>query len=284
MAAFCVPPTKARPGPGVCDVKTIVFSHANSYPAGCYRVLFDDWRAAGWTVRALPQFGHNPRFPVTSNWPHLVEELLHFIDEDVRPQGPVALVGHSLGGLLSLMAASQRPGLASHVLMLDSPFISGWRTHLVRLSKVGNLGLRVPPASISLRRRNHWPTGADAAAHFRAKKMFQAWDPRVLGDYLACGFQPDPERGGVTLAFRREVETAIYAGLPHTLPQFARRLKVPLAVIAGAQSAEMRQGGLEATRRIAGPNFLEVPGSHLFPFEQPNQTAATVAALLAQLR
>lgn len=264
--------------------KTLVFSHANSYPAGCYRVLFEEWRAAGWTVRALPQFGHNPRFPVTSNWPHLVEELLHFIDHDVRPQGPVALVGHSLGGWLSLIAASQRPGLASHVVMLDSPYISGWRTHLVRASKIGQIGLRLPPTSLARRRRNHWPTGADAAAHFRAKKRFQAWDPRVLGDYLACGFVPDTERGGVTLAFRREVETAIYACLPHTLPQLTAGLRTPVAVIAGADSTEMRQGGLAATRRFAGRNFLEVPGSHLFPFEHPNETAATVAALLAQLR
>jgi len=26
---------------------TLVFSHANSYPAGCYRLLFKVWRDAG---------------------------------------------------------------------------------------------------------------------------------------------------------------------------------------------------------------------------------------------
>ena len=31
---------------------TIVFSHANGFPAGTYRVLFDVWRDAGWQVAA----------------------------------------------------------------------------------------------------------------------------------------------------------------------------------------------------------------------------------------
>ena len=55
--------------------RILVFSHANSYPAGCYRLLFEQWRAAGWQVHALPKFGHDRRFPVSSNWPRLVDEL-----------------------------------------------------------------------------------------------------------------------------------------------------------------------------------------------------------------
>ena len=36
---------------------TIVFAHANGFPAGTYRVLFDAWRAAGWRVCAVDKFG-----------------------------------------------------------------------------------------------------------------------------------------------------------------------------------------------------------------------------------
>ena len=32
---------------------TIVFSHANGFPAGTYRVLFDAWRSAGYRVVAM---------------------------------------------------------------------------------------------------------------------------------------------------------------------------------------------------------------------------------------
>ena len=32
---------------------TLVFSHANGFPAGTYRTLFDRWREAGWRVVAV---------------------------------------------------------------------------------------------------------------------------------------------------------------------------------------------------------------------------------------
>lgn len=263
---------------------TLVFSHANSYPAGCYRVLFEHWRAAGWQVHALPKFGHDRRFPVSSNWPRLVDELALFIETEVRPDAPVALVGHSLGGLLSLMLAARRPDLARCVVQLDSPFISGWRRELLRLGKLSGMAWRVPPASIAKQRREHWPSAEALRTHFSSKPLFQAWDPRVLDDYLDCGFEPDPDRGGLRLAFRRGVETRIYAGLPHHLPRLARRLRAPVGFIAGTRSLEMRQGGIAATQAFVGPaRFREIEGTHLFPMEKPDETASAVLSLLQEL-
>ena len=82
----------ARPG----QAGVIVFSHANGFPAGVYRQLFEAWRANGFVVFAIDRLGHDPAWPVTSNWPHLRDQLIAFIDTAVG--GPVWLVGHSLGG------------------------------------------------------------------------------------------------------------------------------------------------------------------------------------------
>lgn len=261
----------------------LVFSHANSYPAGCYRLLFEAWLAAGYPVHALPQYGHDARHPVTSNWTDLVDELLRFIDEQVRPQGPLILVGHSLGGLLSLMAAARRPAVAQGVLMMDSPYVRGWRAGLLAISKASGRSARKPPASIARERRNHWPDRAALQAHFESKPLFKAWDARVLQDYLDSGFEPDPERGGLRLGFRREVEAAIYATIPHQLVRATRDLRTPLAFIAGTRSREMRMGGVEATRKRVGALFREIEGSHLFPFERPEETATLSLDLLARL-
>lgn len=62
------------------DPATIVFSHANGFPAGTYRVLFEAWRQAGHHVLALPRFGHDPAYPVASNWRPTRDELIHFIE------------------------------------------------------------------------------------------------------------------------------------------------------------------------------------------------------------
>ncbi len=88
----------------------LLFSHANGFPVRTYRKLFraleDDF-----DIRAVERYGHDPKYPVTREWPHLVEELLDELDRATRDgtERPVWLVGHSLGGFLSLMASLRRP-------------------------------------------------------------------------------------------------------------------------------------------------------------------------------
>ena len=53
--------------------KTLVFSHANSYPAGTYRQLFDALRA-DFDVQALDMHAHNSAYPVRDGWHELVDE------------------------------------------------------------------------------------------------------------------------------------------------------------------------------------------------------------------
>lgn len=261
---------------------TLVFSHANGYPAGTYRQLFAIWRAAGWRVLALEKFGHDPRYPVTSNWPRLRDQLIDFVDAQA-PQGAF-LVGHSLGGLLSLLAASRRPALAHGVVMLDSPVVTGWRAHTVQVLKRSRLMQRLGPGKVSITRRHEWPSRRAAFEHYAAKSMFARWAPGMLADYIAAGTQ---RQGGRTvLAFDRAVETRIYNTLPHQLGTVLRRhpLQCPVAFIAGTRSAEVRQGGLEAARRLAGERFAWIDGTHLYPMERPQETAAKVLALLDSMR
>lgn len=128
--------------------RTIVFSHANSFPASTYQALFEGWRAANYEVHALDKFGHDPRYPVTMDWPHLVAQLKDFIEREVGH--PAYLVGHSLGGYLSLMAASRYPHLAQGVVVMDSPVLHGWKNAGVGLAKkLGTLDRVVTPARIA---------------------------------------------------------------------------------------------------------------------------------------
>ncbi|MFM6990489.1 MAG: alpha/beta hydrolase, partial [Rhodoferax sp.] len=71
----------------------IVFSHGNSFPVSTYGVMLDAIRARGFRVKAIEKLGHNPRYPVTNNWPHLVQELVDFVTPLVAHNGPVFLVG-----------------------------------------------------------------------------------------------------------------------------------------------------------------------------------------------
>lgn len=270
----------AAPTPSPTAEPTLVFAHANSFPAGTYRALFERWQDAGWRVLAPEKLGHDPAWPVQSNWRPSRDELTGFIERQA-PGQRVQLVGHSLGGYLSLLVACRRPDLVRGVVMLDSPVLDGWRAHSVRVFKTAGLIGRLSPGRTSMRRRHEWPDPAAVHAHFAPKRAFANWDARVLGDYFEAGFEPDPD-GGMRLAFRREVETRFYNTLPHHMGPLLRRRPpaAPIAFVGGTRSVELRQVGLAATRRLVRDRFVWIEGTHLFPMEWPQQTAETVLSLI----
>ena len=120
------------------------FAHANSYPAGVYRQYFE-LLADDFDIQALDMHGHDPRYPVTRDWPHLVEQLLDDIGRTY--EHPVWLLGHSLGGYLSLMVALKKPQWVKGVVMLDSPVIAGWRSSMLRVSQWTGLDERLSPGA-----------------------------------------------------------------------------------------------------------------------------------------
>lgn len=262
----------------------LVFSHGNSFPAATYSVLLEALRRRGCAVSAVERFGHDPRYPVTSNWPHLVQQLADFTAQRVQQEGgPVYLVGHSLGGMLSVMAAALHPELVRGVVMLDSPLVSGWRATTVGMAKRTQVVGAVSPGRISRQRRMSWASTQEALEHFAKKKVFARWDPQVLQDYVTHGLRD--EDGRCVLAFDRAVETAIYNTLPHNLGSLLRKhpLRCPAMFIGGRASVEMRHVGMALTQQVTGGRILMLDGSHLFPMEQPHTTAAAVEAALLNM-
>lgn len=261
----------------------VVFSHANSFGAGTYGVLFQQLRSRGFTVKAVDRFGHEPRYPVSNNWPGLVQQLHDFAAREVDKAGePAFLVGHSLGGFLSAMCAARHPQLARGVLLLDSPLLGGWKAHALRAAKRTQLVGSISPGAVSRKRKNRWPSVDAALEHFRHKKAFARWSPQALADYVAHGTHE--EDGQRVLSFDRDIETAIYNTLPDNMDALFKRhpLRCPVAFIGGLQSEEIRQVGMAMTTRLTEGRVMMLAGSHLFPMEKPQATAAAIeAALLA---
>lgn len=264
----------------------IVFSHANSYSASTYRRLFDGWRAAGHEVAAVEHFGHDARFPVDRRWSGMTQQLTALIDRLAPPR--VWLVGHSMGGYLSLLAAGQRPERVRGIVLLDSPIVYGWKSGLISVVKAVGQMRRVSPAAVAVKRRDRWPDLGEAHRHFSAKPMFARWHPAILDDYVRFGTEQDPADSAGTgrrLSFRPAIEAEIYATVPHRLVPYLRLHPPggPVAFVAGTRSREVRQVGLAATHRITQGRISWLEGSHLFPFERPEETVREVLDWMRRL-
>lgn len=266
----------------------LLFSHANGFPAPVYALMLDTL-AADYRVVRPERIGHDPRYPVTPDWPHLVDELVARVRAAAGDAPRIWLVGHSLGGYLSLLAAHHLADSAlrarvSGVVMLDSPLIAGWRAQLVSIGRRTGLDNLLMPIRATLQRRKHWPDRDAVRAHFQAKPAFARWHPRVLEDYVEHGTRVADD-GARELAFVRETEYAIYRSLPTTaLSDLATQLRVPVAFLAGTRSRELRHAGSAATSRLVGERWAWIEGSHLFPMERPLETAQAIAAMIARMR
>lgn len=252
------------------------FSHANGFPAACYRKFFSHLEP-DFRISSINCLGHDPAYPVTDGWPHLVAQLIDYLAAQGR--APVVGVGHSLGGYLTFLAAVQRPELFKCIVLLDAPIIGYFKGTAFGMLKRLGLADRITPAYATRERRRDWPSAEDMIAHFRRRRIFRHFDPDCLRDYAVLGTSHEGAR--VRLLFDPEVEYQIYRSVPHDMVYYCNRLRVPAGFIGGRHSNEVRRVGLAHTRRSFRVKRIE--GGHLFPFERPQAAAEAVRQLVAEL-
>ncbi|QVQ79554.1 alpha/beta hydrolase [Pseudomonas lundensis] len=252
------------------------FAHANGFPSGTYAKLFAAL-APDYHVAHLPQHGHDPRFPVDNNWRNLVDELIYHLQQQ---DGPVLGVGHSLGGMLHLHAAIRCPQLYKGVVMLDSPVLTRTDQWVIRAAKRFGLIDRLTPAGRTLGRREEFADREAAREYFAGKSLFRSFDPDCFDAYLEHGLRAMDDR--LRLSFDPATEINIYRSVPHTSPGLVKQLQVPLTVVRGRDSRVVMRHHANAVARLPFGEALSVPGGHMFPLEQPDDTARLLRAIFTR--
>lgn len=253
----------------------IHFAHANGFPAKTYTKLFN-LLADDFEIGYLERHGHNPEFPVTDNWRFLRDELRAEIVRNYKEK--IIGVGHSLGGVLHFLVAVENPELYRQIILLDSPIISRLSSHGLRFLKMTRLIDRLSPSQITRFRRNLWRSKEEAFEHFKEKPKFAAFDEDVLRDYVEHGTIRTTK--GIELFFSPKIEAKIYRTIPHHLPMFRGKLKIPAAYVGGNRSREGELARLSFMKKHFPIEFYQIEGSHLFPFENPEATAEIIKKLV----
>ncbi len=257
---------------------TIHFAHANGFPSGTYTKIFRSLQEE-YAVTAIEKLGHDPRYPVDDNWRSLVRELVNHV-EGVAGK-PVIGVGHSLGGILTFMAAYRNPRLFSKIIILDPPLVYGPLALPVFLAKRLRLIDRLKLISQTKKRRSLWSSQEETEAYFKRIPLFSRFDPDCLRDYVQYGTVG--VETGVRLSFDVNVEASIFRTTPHNLTCLRRKVGVPGAVIVGEDS-NTASGMLPHFAKRHGlllERFKD--GSHLFPMEYPERTATLIMETIQKL-
>lgn len=254
----------------------IFFAHANGFPSGTYGKLFAALEPE-YRVAHLEQHAHDPRFPAGDNWYHLVDELIHHLQQQDEP---VWGVGHSFGGMLHLHAALRCPDLYRGVVMLDSPVLTRTDRWVIRAAKRFGFIDKLTPAGRTLGRREEFADLDSARSYFAGKTLFRGFDPECFDAYLQHGLHKVGDK--LRLRFDPATEISIYRGVPHTSPGRTRQLQVPLAVVRGHKSRVVMNHHTRFVGRLPQGESLTVPGGHMFPLERPQDTAQLLKNLFTR--
>lgn len=267
--------------------RLIHFAHANGIPSGTYVNLFKDLRQ-DFDVVAIEDIGTHPQYPVTQHWTKLTDQLINSIERQNRDEAgqarPVIGLGHSLGGLLTFLAAYRRPDLFERIIMLDPPLINGMQSLLMHVSKYAAPRYidKVTPAGLAIKRRDHWESREQAAQTLRGRSFFAAFEPESFAAYIEHGLV-DAQEGGVKLAIPKAVEADIFRTGPSWLWLKPRKPpKVPIEQIIASKGIFYQRGFPQRLKRQLGVPYQVIEGSHMFPLEQSQATAQRIRDILSQ--
>ena len=254
----------------------IHFAHANGFPARTYNKLFsfleDDFE-----IGFIERHGHDPKFPVRNEWRELREELKLEIEN--RYDKPVIGIGHSLGGILHLLNASENPELYKAVVLLDAMIISPLSSLFIKISRNTSIFEKKSPTRTALSRRNFFKSKDEAFRHY--SKKFKNFDKEVLRDYVEHGLIENGD--GFELFIKPSIEAEIYRTLPSNLYKLKGKLKTPVIYIGGKNSREAKLARVKYMFKKFPFDTEMVEGTHLFPFENPQKTAKIIRKKLAGL-
>jgi pimeloyl-ACP methyl ester carboxylesterase len=264
----------------------LLVGHANGLPAGSY----GPWLKA--LARDVRIFAYDARGHGGATWPAgPLDRVFHverFADDLRRVaaavsarlgDGPLAYLGHSLGGAaaLDLAASGDLPGFV-RVMLLEPPIFPPAASPVRAEAEA----IQTRLVEGAKRRRADWPT--IDAFHDRLKSgnsPFARFAPEMLEAHCRAALKPKPD-GTFTLATPPEVESAIFVAHRGS-DTWSRldRVERPLDLVGGDPNRPDRdwvaRAVPEMARRMQRARLTQLAGlGHLMIQEDPTRLLALV--------
>lgn len=253
--------------------------HANGFCAGTYspfvKHLINDMHVVASDLR-----GHGdsdqPNLKRVSNWHIFADDLKILIEQTMSP--PIIGMGHSLGAVITYIAAAKDPHLFSAIILID-PSILPRRTLLwfAALRMVGLAGNR-QLAQSARRRRKTFQGKSEALKRFTSGHgIFRSWSKEFVEAYLACGLLEKDSETAV-LKCDPELEAQIFESVPLDVWRYAKQITCPVLAIRGEHSDVFTVESAERLKQIIPDcELVTIPDAgHFVPMGKPQKCARII--------
>jgi len=225
----------------------------------------------------LPGHGLSPGFEFVG-WNQTAEHLWQGIQAsgDFVAGRELHAVAHSLGGMLTMLAASRHAETFRSMVMLD-PIMFPPRLlffmHVVH--KTGLTSVFHPHVKPTLRRRDGWSSRQEAYEYFHQRKIFKQWTDNALECYVEHALKTQGDE--IRLCCKPELEARWFGSLPEELWKSVRSLNGPVSIYMGQDTYPFSlRAGRHAKKINSSIDFSIVPGGHCFMQERPADAAGYV--------
>ena len=193
---------------------------------------------------------------------------------------PRYALGHSFGGVVSALMASQTPKLFSRLVMLDPVLFTPKILWLKQLLNAVGQKNRLPMVQAALKRRAHWPSADEAYQALRGRGIYRGWQPEAHQAFIQSALKTLPD-GSVELKCPPWLEAQIFASSPEKLWPSLQKIHVPTKVLYGDKTYPfVEQAALRFQAKNAFVELQKCQGGHCFMQEDPAYTAQEIVRFL----
>ncbi|NMP32267.1 alpha/beta hydrolase [Thalassotalea sp. M1531] len=270
---------------GVKQSKRVHLLHGTGFSALTLKemafLLPEDWNL--WLTN-VPGHGQStqPKH-IMPDWQDMAAKVAKAVyqNADIPNQGPVIGVGHSLGGVLTLLAASKHPEYFSRIILLDPPLFVRSLLFTQKLLRGSGFWKKVPWVKAVHNRTQHWPNKSLMRQELQTKKLYKNWQPQVLDDFVDSATEIT-NSGEIKLACNPQWEAEIFGSYPRKLWHSIAKTKVHVDVVIADNTYGFIKPAVKRASKLSRYIHCHYFGNnHCFPMEQPKDTAELIKHLLS---
>ncbi|WP_395373499.1 alpha/beta fold hydrolase [Marinicella sp. W31] len=253
------------------------FAHANAYPPAAYKDLIQPLlhkhRVIAYEQR--PLWPDAPEPQSLTSWQVLVDDLIRFLDQQQLQN--IIGIGHSMGSVVSFMAACKRPDLFRALVMIEPVAFSRTVCWFNR-SLPWFFKQRIALIQKTLNRPDCWESQQAAFDFHRKARAFARVSDAALWSYIQAGVVN--HEGSWKLRFPKAWEARCYGAISFFRSSLLNS-QLPVLAFRGVHQSTIPDVFWQHWQQNTHHRLIEMPDhGHLLPLEAPTLVSEHILEFL----